>query len=509
MGLNFPDAPADGALFGQWKWDAATGAWKPAVGSGGGDVTGPAGAVADDIAVFNGATGKAVKDGGRKISDLALKTRTSLSGVDLNTVVAEGGYIVDDTSTNLPSAGLYYYLDVAEYVDPQFVRQIATTLNSTAEHYIRKKQGTWGAWRRVAFIDAQTLTSAEQDQVRKNVYAAPLDALAQYGLQQNGAIEVTQEYGFGTGFTVAGRYVCDGWVLHRSGTMAVTAAAINSQPNYIGSGITNYLLVTVGTAQAVIGAGDYAFIWHPIEGYRIARLAWGTANARPITIGFWSSHNRAGIYSVAFRNVDGSRSYVATYTQAVANTPQWNVITVPGCTTGTWNITNGTGLTLTFAQAMGTSYTAPSANVWHSTNYMAASGQVNAVAATSDYLVLSGLIILPGNDVPIASRSALIVRPYDQEILLAQRYFQRVEWNLYIGSAVAGNYSTQNIRLLPMRAAGTASAAVVGGNTNFSAPSPGVNAQYGFNGQVMMIYAYALAAGYSQAYGYVDVQARL
>jgi len=42
-----------------------------AAGGGGGDVVGPAGAVADNIAVFNGATGKLIKDGGAKVTDFA------------------------------------------------------------------------------------------------------------------------------------------------------------------------------------------------------------------------------------------------------------------------------------------------------------------------------------------------------------------------------------------------------------------------------------------------------
>lgn len=38
--------------------------------SGAGDVTGPAGAATDNIAVFNGATGKIIKDGGQSIASL-------------------------------------------------------------------------------------------------------------------------------------------------------------------------------------------------------------------------------------------------------------------------------------------------------------------------------------------------------------------------------------------------------------------------------------------------------
>lgn len=40
------------------------------LGGGGGDVTGPAGATANNIAVFNGATGKIIKDGGYTIAAL-------------------------------------------------------------------------------------------------------------------------------------------------------------------------------------------------------------------------------------------------------------------------------------------------------------------------------------------------------------------------------------------------------------------------------------------------------
>ena len=47
-----------------------------ASGSGAGDVTGPAGAVADRIAVYNGTTGKTIKDGGKLIADLALVSHT-------------------------------------------------------------------------------------------------------------------------------------------------------------------------------------------------------------------------------------------------------------------------------------------------------------------------------------------------------------------------------------------------------------------------------------------------
>lgn len=67
------EAPTDGQTYGRKNT-----AWS--VVASGGDVTGPAGAVADRIAVFNGATGKVIKDGGTLVSDLALVASPSFTG---------------------------------------------------------------------------------------------------------------------------------------------------------------------------------------------------------------------------------------------------------------------------------------------------------------------------------------------------------------------------------------------------------------------------------------------
>lgn len=48
-------------------------------GAGGGDVVGPASAISDDIATYNGTTGKIIKDGAAKISDLQLRSEEDAS----------------------------------------------------------------------------------------------------------------------------------------------------------------------------------------------------------------------------------------------------------------------------------------------------------------------------------------------------------------------------------------------------------------------------------------------
>jgi len=49
---------------------------------------------------------------------------------------------------------------------------------------------------------------------------------------------------------------------------------------------------------------------------------------------------------------------------------------------------------------------------------------VNGIAATSDVFRLTGVTILPGTQAPTAAQSPLIMRPYDQELLTCQRYYQ-------------------------------------------------------------------------------------
>ena len=57
-------------------------------GAGTGDVIGPAGAVADRIAVYNGATGKLIKDGGKLISELGSGTASGIAFTPAGNIAA-------------------------------------------------------------------------------------------------------------------------------------------------------------------------------------------------------------------------------------------------------------------------------------------------------------------------------------------------------------------------------------------------------------------------------------
>jgi hypothetical protein len=306
----------------------------------------------------------------------------------------------------------------------------------------------------VRYDTAQALTDVQQVQARQNIFAAPFDALAYNGMQINGSFDLSQE--LGTGGTGVG-YFADGWRLFKgAATTAVVVAAVN-----IGAygPCQAQGAITVSTAEAVLAAGSYVIATQYIEGARVARLAWGTANAQPITIGFWTAHHRTGIYSVSVNNGAFNRSYVLNYTQNVADVWEYKTVTIPGDTGGVWVIDNGLGLELNFAMACGSNNVTASVGTWLAAGWVASTSQVNGMAATSDVFRLTGVIVLPGSEAPSAARYPLIMRSYDQEWTLCKRYY-------FAETVVVNDATTYDTAFFPvvMRVAPTIS----GGGAGFA-----------------------------------------
>ncbi|QOG18164.1 MULTISPECIES: hypothetical protein [Bradyrhizobium] len=96
-------------------------------------------------------------------------------------------------------------------------------------------------------------------------------------------------------------------------------------------------------------------------------------------------------------------------THVVADGAQYNVVTIPGYTGGTWPKDNTTGTVIMWTMACGPTYTVPSLNNWVNGNYVAGPGQVNATAATDDYFRLGGVLALPRSYAPAAAYAANIL----------------------------------------------------------------------------------------------------
>lgn len=296
-------------------------------------------------------------------------------------------------------------------------------------------------------------SAAQKAQGRSNIYAAPFDALAYNGMQINGSCDVSQEIGSSLVTAPAG-YIVDGWQVFKSGTMVINAQQVADAP----PGFSNSLKVTVATAQPSLGSTDAAVIITLIEGYRTSRLSFGTANAQPVSLGFWTKMHRTGPYSGAVKNGVANRSYPFSFTQNVADTWEFKAVTIPGDVTGTWvGNSNGVGLSVVFAVAQGVS-NAGTANAWAAANYNGVTGTTNSVAATSDTYQITGLVVIPGIELPSAARAPFIMRPFDQELLTSLRYYEKSTGRPlgYAGSTNNGNaYLATSPFRVPKRVAPT------------------------------------------------------
>jgi hypothetical protein len=181
------------------------------------------------------------------------------------------------------------------------------------------------------------------------------------------------------------------------------------------AGFKNSLLVTIGTGASP-SAGNVCQIYQAIEGLNVPDLAWGTANAQPVTVSFWIRSSVTGTFSGSVINSALNRSYAFTYAISSANTFEYKTVTIPGDQSGTWLTTNGVGIYLVIDLGSGSTYQG-SAGAWSAGDYRAATGSTKLVATSGATLYLTGVQLEEGT-----AATAFEQRLYGTELALCQRY---------------------------------------------------------------------------------------
>jgi hypothetical protein len=212
------------------------------------------------------------------------------------------------------------------------------------------------------------------------------------------------------------------------------------------AGFTNSMLFT-STSAYIVGSGEVFGFAQFIEGFNVADLGWGTADAKTVTLSFWVRSSLTGTFGGAFQNSANNRSYPFTYTISSANTWEQKSVTIAGDTTGTWLTNNGKGITLRFS--LGASSTASgTAGSWAAANYYSATGATSVVGTNGATFYITGVQLEAGSVATSFER-----RHYGQELALCQRYFQKVDYRHQNGGVTANWYLYNIPFLVAMRAA--------------------------------------------------------
>ena len=321
----------------------------------------------------------------------------------------------------------------------------------------------------------------------------------------NGKMEIAQR---GTSFAAAGSgvYTLDRWVPSSSTAGVVTISQQADVP--ADNEFQSSLRVAVTTADASIAASDNFGVFQNIEGFNVRDLI-----GRTFTLSFWVRSSKTGTHCVSLRNGAGDRTYVAEYTVSAANTWEKKSITVSSglITAGTWNWTNGLGLSVGFNLYCGSTFQT-TAGSWQTGNFLATANQVNCLDTIGNIFAITGVQLEVGS-----VATPFEHRPYGAELALCQRYYYRntagVAGAPLLGVGAFATINSANLQFnypVPLRSApsvidygnvyigdGTVGAAVTSLGASF----------YGPNGsQVNMVSSASFTAGRG-AYVYAGVSA--
>ena len=226
----------------------------------------------------------------------------------------------------------------------------------------------------------------------------------------NGKMDIAQR---GVNFPAASLiYTLDRWFVLNVSNAVMTLSQQSDSPT---TGLQSSLRSAITTADTSIAAAEFSALQQVIEGFNARDLI-----GKPFTLSFSVRSSKVGTHCISFRNSGDDQAYVAEYVINTANAWEQKTITVSGglITAGTWNWTNGIGLTVSWVLANGTTRQG-SAGTWLSSNALSTPNQVNCLDTIGNIFAITGVQLEVGS-----VATPFEHRPYGMELAMCQRYYE-------------------------------------------------------------------------------------
>lgn len=251
----------------------------------------------------------------------------------------------------------------------------------------------------------------------------------------NGEMEVQQRFKADVGITTTSQAGSGPWIdqFPVSGGNFVTMAFQQQQSTNVPTAAGNprfanslFLNCTTGEGNN-IPANATVNIYYRVEARDMNRFAFGTSNAKPMTLSFWVNTSVAGTYALSFYREDSQRSYTTTYDIAAGDVGVWKKIikTLPADTTGTIPQDAGNGLQIQWVLVSGSDFTGTTKplNSWGA--YVASDlfrGHTALWGAnTNDGFLLTGVQLEVGE-----TATPFEHVPYETQLRRCQRYYEEI-----------------------------------------------------------------------------------
>lgn len=265
-------------------------------------------------------------------------------------------------------------------------------------------------------------TAVTYDTSQNATFAGYVNAPNTFGFKNriiNGAMVIDQRNAGASVTPTSGQLSLDRWKFFLSQTSKFSTQQ-NAGSVTPPAGFAKYLGVTSLSAYTV-GASENFCLLQTFESSNVYDFAWGTANAKPVTLSFWVYSSLTGTFGGAVRNWAYTYSYPFTYTISSANTWTFITVNITAPTAGTWvmDASNNGAIELLFSLGTGATVSG-TAGAWASANYQSATGATSVVGTNGATFYITGVQLEKGS-----TATSFDYRPYGTELALCQRYFEK------------------------------------------------------------------------------------